>query len=362
MEARDDAPLSGLRVVELAAVLAGPSVGSFLAELGAEVTKVENARTGGDVTRGWRLPGEAPDAPGAYYASANYGKTVRLADLRDAGDRAWLRDAVAAADVVLSSFRPGADRALGLDAGTLMGWNPGLVLGRIHGYGPDDPRPAYDLVLQAETGWMAMTGAADGPPAKLPVALVDVLAAHQLKEGLLLALWQRARDGRGRIVDVALRDASLSALANQASNWLMAGHVPGRLGSLHPNIAPYGETFPCADGLDLVLAVGAEAQFRALCAVLDRPELPLDARFRANADRVRHRAALAEALAPGFAARPRPEWLRRLTEAGVPAGAVRTLDEVFADPAARAMVLEDASGLRVRQRAFRITVAGASEA
>lgn len=354
----DSAPLAGIRVLELAAVLAGPSVGSFLAELGAEVTKVENPATGGDVTRGWRLPGETPTPTkmgpaSAYYAAANYGKRVWMADLKRAGDAARVRDALAETDIVISSFRPGADRRLGMDPESLLAAYPKLIVARITGYGPDDNRAAYDLVLQAETGWMSMTGFPDGPPAKLPVALVDILAAHQLKQAILLALWQRARDGKGRLVEVSLYDASLSALANQASNWLQAGHCPGRMGSLHPNIAPYGECFPCADGQLLVLAVGAEAQFRALCRVLDLDALPEQPDFASNAQRVQHREALQAALAPAFAQQPRELWLTRLHAAGVPAGAVRSLDAVFDKRAARAMVLEDAIGKRVRQVAFR---------
>jgi crotonobetainyl-CoA:carnitine CoA-transferase CaiB-like acyl-CoA transferase len=395
-----DAPLAGIRVLELAAVLAGPSVGSFLAELGADVVKVENPSTGGDVTRGWRLPGETPRtmsvrdpkasahpydadaaadssdpsvpahqndaghdsaapagvplAHSAYYASANYGKRVWMANLKDQADAACIQQALSEADIAIASFRPGADRRLGLDPESLLRRHPKLILARITGYGPDDPRAAYDLVLQAETGWMSMNGHPDQVPAKLPVALVDVLAAHQLKQAILLALWQRERDGSGRLVEVSLHDASLSALANQASNWLMAGHCPGPLGSLHPNIAPYGECFACADDQLLVLAVGAEAQFQALCDILELPELAEDPAMATNASRVEHRPTLQAALEPAFRRQNRDVWLERLQAAGVPAGAVCALDEVFSRAEAQRMVLEDALGTRVRQVAFQL--------
>lgn len=366
-----DGPLKGLRVLELAAVLAGPSVGSFLAELGASVLKVEHPGTGGDVTRGWRLPGEPcgseqvarADAKGlqdqalsvsAYYASANFGKQVLLADLKDPKDALRVKDIVAQSDVVIGSFRPGADRRLGLDPQTLMAAHPRLVVARISGYGPDQSRAAYDLVLQAETGWMSMNGPPDASPSKLPVALVDVLAAHQLKQAILLALLQREKDGKGRLVEVSLYDASLSALANQASNWLMAGHSPGPMGSLHPNIAPYGECFPCSDGHLLVLAVGAESHFETLCKILEISPLNEDPRFASNAERVRHRSELQELLAPAFKRRSRKAWLDAFSDGGVPAGAVHALPEVFAAPAAQAMVLDDERGRRVRQVAFRM--------
>ena len=351
--------LHGITVLEFAAVLAGPSVGSFLAELGAQVIKIENARTGGDVTRTWRLPGESTDAPdSAYFASANWGKESRFVDLSDPTDAARVREWIASADIVLTSFRPGSETKLGLDADSLFRIQPRLILGRITGYGPDRKKAAYDLVLQAETGWMAMNGMPDGPPVKLPVALVDVLAAHQLKQGILLALWQRDRDGRGCVVDVSLYDAAIASLANQASNYLVAGHIPGRMGSLHPNIAPYGECFTCADGDELVLAVGADGQFQALCRVLEHPAWADDKAYATNPARVEHRDALANLLAPIFLQATRNEWLNRLETAGVPAGAIRTLDQVFADPDARRLVRTDAAGKRVSQHIFHLSPAG----
>ncbi len=352
--ARTSRPLEGLNVVELAAVLAGPSVGSFLAELGARVIKVENPQAGGDVTRGWKMPGEPQERPqSAYYASVNWGKTVVQADLRNPDELAEVHELLGQADVVLSSFRPGSDRKLGLDPRALMARYPRLICARITGFGPDSDRPAYDLVLQAETGWMAMNGMPDQPGIKLPVALVDVLAAHQLKEGILLALLERERSGCGSLVDVSLYDAALSGLANQASNFLMNGVVPRPMGSLHPNIAPYGECFTCRDGQTIALAVGSDAQFRGLCQVLKLPELAADPRFAVNAERVRHRQALSQLLEPAFAHQDLEHWLQALQAADVPAAAICTLDQVFGRPQARDMVLlDDQDGQRTRQAAF----------
>ena len=195
--------------------------------------------------------------------------------------------------------------------------------------------------------------------AKLPIALIDVLAAHQLKEGLLLALLQRERTGAGAFVEVSLEEAALTGLINQASNNLMAGAVAGPLGTLHPNIAPYGETFRCADGGRIILAVGSDGQFAALCGVLGLPHLPTEPAYARNTDRVKERARLSAELAPSIARRERKELLSALIDAGVPSGAVLGMDEVMATPAAKAMVLEsmidDRPTRRIRSNAFRIT-------
>lgn len=349
--------LNNLRVLELASVLAGPSVGTFLAELGAEVIKVENRQQGGDVTRSWKTPNEPPEAAiSAYYASVNWNKNTLWADLKNPEDLQTVQELARRADVVLASFRAGDDRRYGLDPGTLLQQNPALLYARISGFGAEHPRPAYDLVLQAETGWMAMNGLPDGPAIKLPVALIDVLAAHQLKEGLLLGLLERQKSGKGGLVEVSLYDAALSGLANQASNYLMTGVVPARLGSLHPNIAPYGEQFRGLDGEILVLAVGSDVQFQALCRVLGCESLAADPAFARNPDRVANRGKLHALLQPRFALQPASHWSALLERAGVPAGQIRTLAHVFDQPAAKAMQLPDADGgpggLRTRQVAF----------
>lgn len=352
--------LAGLKVVEFASVLAGPAVGMFLAELGAEVLKIENKTTGGDVTRSWKLGSEDPAAPfSAYYSAVNRGKRVVMLDLEDPIDRREALDAVAEADIVLSNFRPGSAKRMGLDPDSLLERFPHLIIGLITGFGGADDRPAFDVVLQAEAGFLYMNGEAEGPPVKMPVALIDLLAAHQLKEGILLALLRRERDGKGGVVEVSLLGAAVASLANQATNWLMGGHIPQRMGTRHPNIAPYGDLFTCADGKQLVVAIGNDRQFAAFCRILGAEELALDARFSSNAARVHHRNALYSALAPLVALHGREQLVRACTQAGAPAGSVRTMQEVFELDLAKEMVVEwrlpDGSPARsVRSIAFEV--------
>ncbi len=351
--------LKDLLVVETAGVLAGPAVGMFFAELGARVIKLENKRAGGDVTRKWKLPAEDPGSPvSAYFSSVNWGKEHRLANLADPADRAAFDALLAEADVLITNHLMADAEKLGLQRERLRALNPRLVHGHIKGFADQPHRPAFDVVLQAETGFISMTGTDGDHLAKLPIALIDVLAAHQLKEGVLLALLQRATTGRGAYVEVSLEEAALTGLINQASNWLMAGHVAAPIGTLHPNIAPYGELFACADGGRIILAVGSDVQFRALCRVLGLHDLPDDPRFAHNPQRVRNRSELAAALAREIAGLARGPLLDALIAAEVPAGAVNRIDEALAMPAARAMVQEQSiDGVftrRIRGNAFRI--------
>lgn len=342
--------LNDLVVLELASVLAGPRVGQFFAELGADVVKVENPRTQGDVTRRWRLPTESEDDDRpSYFACCNSGKRSVALDLTENAGREVLHALVRQSDVVIASYRPGSAEALGADADTLRALNPRLLYGHITGYGPDNPRAGYDAVIQAESGFMHMNGTPDGPPVKMPVALMDLLAAHQLKEALLLGLLRRERAGEGDYFAVSLLQAAVSALANQATNWLVGGHVAERMGSAHPNIAPYGTVYRTADEEALLLAVGTDRQFAALCDVLDCGDLADDARFATNAARVRHRDALDARLAPAIATWTRDELLDALEARTVPAGALRDMRQVFEEPLAQAMTLpfEDGpTGLR----------------
>lgn len=332
----------GLKVVELASVLAGPAVGMFFAELGAEVVKVENARTGGDVTRCWKLPSEDPGSPiSAYYCCANYHKQVRLLDLSTGEGRGEACRLIAQADVLISNYKLASARRLGMDYESVRSLNPRIIYGQLTAFGEDEALPAFDVVLQAEAGFLYMCGEPDREPSKMPVALIDLLAAHQLKEGLLLALLRRQQTGQGAYVTTSLLEAAVASLANQATNWLMAGNIPGRMGSLHPNIAPYGDIFYALDGKPLVIAAGSDQQFRCLCQCLESPALAADERFAANSLRVQHRKPLREALAPAFRRFPRGELLRRFAEAGVPAGSIRNMQEVFEHPQAQRMILEE---------------------
>ncbi len=352
--------LSDLLVIETAAVLAGPAVGMFLAELGARVVKVENPRSGGDMTRQWKLPVEDPASPvSAYFSSVNHSKEHLLLDLKDAVDRERFDVLLRDADVLVTNHMDHDAERIGLTHERLRSLNARLIHAHIKGFRDQPERPAFDVVLQAETGYISMTGTDADHLAKLPIALIDVLAAHQLKEGILVALLQRARSGRGAYVEVSLEEAALAGLINQASNQLMTGHVAAPIGTLHPNIAPYGETFPCADGGNIILAVGNDEQFDALCATLAIPMVAGDERFTRNTLRVRHRGELAALLAPAIRRHERGMLLRTLLAAGVPAGAVRRMDEVMRTTAAQGMIIaETIDGVptrRLRGNVFRIT-------
>jgi crotonobetainyl-CoA:carnitine CoA-transferase CaiB-like acyl-CoA transferase len=350
----------GLKVIELSSVLAGPAVGMFFAELGAEVIKVENKTTGGDTTRHWKMPSEDPANPdSAYFYSVNWGKQHVFLDLTQAADRQqlmhWLKDA----DVVISNFKKGGAAKLGLDCVSLAQWNPRLIYASISAYGEDDLRPGFDVAIQAETGWMHMNGESGGPPVKMPVALMDLLAAHQLKEGILVALLQRERTGRGCEVTVSLFDAGVASLANQATNWLNLGHLPQRLGSRHPNIAPYGEVFKTQDEKMLIVSAGTEQQFRALCHLLDASQIAENEYFATNALRLENRDELAAQLQAAFRCFDSQTILERCHAAQVPVAPIRNLQEVFDLPAAQDLVLEEVTksgsvSKRVRTAVFKI--------
>ena len=337
-----DSFFKDLTIIELASVLAGPTVGLFFAELGATVIKIENKRTGGDVTRQWKLPVEDPQAPySAYYCSTNWNKKTHFLDLRAVEDRQKVYGWAKHADIILTNFRAGGAEKLGMDASTFAKINPEIIYAELTGFGAHDRRPAFDVVLQAEAGFMFMCGPEGGPPVKMPVALIDLLAAHQLKEGILMALIQRYKTGKGSIVRSSLYDAALGSLANQATNWLMAGHIPQAIGAKHPNIAPYGDIFYCQDGRALVLAVGNDKQFQVLCTCLGKSDLALDPRFSENKLRVKNRDALVQSLQPFFKMQDRNYWMERFADHAVPAGAIKNMKEVFEDPAAQERILEE---------------------
>jgi len=332
-------PFAGLRVLELAAVLAGPQVGQFFAELGADVLKVEPPA--GDVTRTWRTPGDDPDSSvSAYFAASNWGKASLVLDLTQPAAQAELRRLASEADVLLVSYKPGDAEKFGVAYAALAAANPRLIYAHLTGYGAASPRVGYDAVLQAETGFMHLNAASPAdPPQKMPVALIDLLAAHQLKEGILTALYQREKTGRGALLEVSLLDSALASLANQGATWLVTGHDPVPLGSGHPGIVPYGTVYRAADGQRLVLAVGTDAQFRQLCLVLLRPRWAQEPRFATNPARVRHRAALEELLLMRIAELNGAALLHELGRLGVPAGAVRSVGEALAPESAQGMLL-----------------------
>ena len=337
-------PLAGLRVIDLSTVLAGPYATMLLADLGADVIKVEPPE--GDATRGWGPPwvgdAEAGTRTAAYYLAVNRNKrSVRL-DLRQAAGADILRRLLTDADVLIENFRPGALARLGFDDPALRALNPDLIHLAISGYGPDGPaaeRPGYDFVIQAVAGLMSITGDDDadgGHPTKVGVAISDVVSGLFATIGILAGLLARRQDGpvRGQRIDVSLLASTLAVLVNQAQNAFTTGESPGRRGNAHPNIVPY-ETFATSDG-QIVVAVGSERQWPRFCAAIGDAALADDPRFATNGDRVASRAALRPLIAERLAARSSAHWLAVLADADVPCGSITDVLTAFESPEARA--------------------------
>ncbi|MBV8258891.1 MAG: CoA transferase [Actinobacteria bacterium] len=315
-------PLEGIRVLDLSRVLAGPYCTMLLADLGADVVKVERPGEG-DETRMWGPPYAGGEA--AYFLSVNRGKRSVAVDLGKPEGQEVVRRLALRSQVVIENFRVGTAAKFGLGYDDLAAENPGLVYCSITGFGPREPagRPGYDFVVQAESGLMAITGERDGRPLKVGVALVDVLTGYAAATSILASL----AGGRGARLEVSLLDTALSALVNVASSALVTGNEPRRYGNAHPNIVPY-ETFDAADGT-LAVAAANDGLYRRLCAVLERPDLAEDERFLTNPGRVEHRDELIPQLQAVFATRPAAEWLEKLDAAGVPAGKVRGVLEAL---------------------------------
>lgn len=330
-------PLAGLRVLELARVLAGPWIGQTLADLGADVIKVEAPE--GDETRGWGPP-FAEDGAAAYFHACNRGKRSIALDFRDADDLALAAGLARAADVVLENFKVGGLVKFGLDYASIAAANPGVVYCSVTGFGQDGPyahRAGYDFLVQGMAGLMDITGEPEREPQKVGMACADLFTGLYGTVAVQAALAQRARTGLGQWIDVNLFETTLAVLGNQATNHLIGGTVPRRLGNAHPNIVPY-QVFAAADG-PLVLACGNDGQYARLCARLG---LALDPRFATNPGRVAHRAEVAAGVAARLSGMTRAEVLAAMEEAGVPAGPINTVAEAFAEPqaVARGAVVE----------------------
>ncbi|TCW33499.1 CaiB/BaiF CoA transferase family protein [Gulbenkiania mobilis] len=331
--------LSGIRVLDLTRVLAGPWTGQLLADLGAEVIKVERPGQGDD-TRHWAPP-SLPDGTAAYYLSANRGKQSITVDITRPEGQAIVRELARQADVLLENYKVGGLKKYGLDYDSLRTVNPRLVYCSITGFGQTGPYaelPGYDYIVQGMSGLMSITGPADGEPHKVGVAVTDLFTGLYAANAVQAALLARTRSGEGQYIDMALFDCALAMLANVNMNWLIGREVPPRLGNAHPNIVPY-QVFRTADG-HFILACGNDKQFRAVCEVIGLQGLAEDERFASNPARVRNRALLVPQLAEVFAGRTRDEWLKALDEAGVPCGPINTVDEAFADPQIRHRGLE----------------------
>ncbi len=323
-------PLQGIRVLELARVLAGPWCGMTLADLGADVIKLEAPE--GDDTRGWGPP--FAHGMSAYFACCNRGKRSLALDLRNAATRPIVEALVARSDVIIENYRTGGAEKLGVDFPTLRKINPRLIYCSISGYGRDGPhahRPGYDFAIQAEAGLMALTGLVDGEPQRTGTAVADIAAGQNATTAILAALFHRERSGEGQRLDVNLFDSQLQLLANSASGVLFTGADAPRLGNQHPNIVPY-QVFAASDG-HFVLAAASENLWQRLCTALEKTEWLDDARFAQNPDRVRNRAELCPLLAEIFSRQPLAHWLALCGRAGIPATPINTVRQAVAHPA-----------------------------
>mmetsp|Transcript_691 Transcript_691/g.1347 ORF Transcript_691/g.1347 Transcript_691/m.1347 type:complete len:424 (+) Transcript_691:22-1293(+) len=353
--------LEGTKVVELASVLAGPSVTQFLAELGATVIKVENPTTKGDVTRTWRLPSEPVSDVTAYFSCCNMNKSSIAVDVREPKGLKLVQDLACNSDIVIASYKPGDAEKFGLDFATLQARKPSLIYGQITGYGFDDPRAGYDAIMQAEAGFQCMNGFPHSPPVKMPVAIVDLMAAHQLKEAVLASLLRRERTGEGAFVSVSLLGAAVASLANQGTSWTIAGNIPQRTGSEHPSIVPYGTVFEDKNGNQVIFAVGSDKQFAALCQVLKLSALSSDPRFWRNSDRVEHRADLLIIMREAVAKLDRDSIIEELHRLSVPAGSVNNVRDAFKHPEAKRLIATH-QGKAVGSRQIAFTEPGGSVA
>lgn len=331
-----------LKVIEIASVLAGPSVGLFFSELGASVTKIENKLTNGDVTRSWKLPSENKTSNvSAYFCSVNWHKNYLFLDLSNSNDLKKVKQLIAESDIVILNFKKGDDLKFGLDYKSLSSLNPKLIYGSINGFGEDSERVAYDLILQAESGFMSMNGTPDSGPVKMPVALIDILAGHQLKEGILVALIERFKTGKGQKITVSLYESAIASLANQATNWLMGNHIAQRIGSTHPNIAPYGELFNTKDNHLITFAIGSNKQFFNLCDILNLNDLPQNSLFNSNVNRVKNRIKLAELIKEKVKLFDANDLLAKLHTKYVPVAKIKSINEVFESTKAQNMILTE---------------------
>jgi formyl-CoA transferase len=323
-------PLSGVRVLDLTRVVAGPYCSMFLGDLGAEVVKIEQPGAGDD-TRGWGPPFAGGES--AYYLCINRNKQSLTLDLKSKRAVELLRQLVKAADVIIENFRPGTMERLGLGEKELREINPRLIYASLTGFGADGPMsdwPGYDLIVQAWGGLMSVTGTPDGEPVKVGVAIVDLVAGLMLGKAITAALFAREKIGVGQRIDTSLLEAEVASLINVGSNYLVGGKVPTRWGNAHPNIVPY-QNFQTADGY-LVIGVASEVIWKRFCEAIGQSDLIDDPRFAENSKRVENRSALIALLSEMFLERPNNTWFTLLTDAEVPCAPVQTIDQVFQAP------------------------------
>ena len=333
MKSAPRGPLEGVRVIELARILAGPWAGQTLADLGADVLKIESPQ--GDDTRAWGPPfiERDGDRSASYFHSCNRGKRSEIVDLASPAGQARMRELIAGADILIENFKVGGLKKYGLDYASAAEVNPALIYCSITGFGQDGPyahRAGYDYIIQGMSGLMSITGEPDGQPQRAGVAVTDLFTGLYSVSGILAALHQRHRTGRGQHVDMSLLDCAVSATANQALNYLSPGTPPGRTGNYHPNLTPY-QVFDCADG-HIIIATGNDAQYQRLCRLLGLDDMAQDPAYLRNADRIANREAMIARLMAETRKRTKADLLQGCEAEGIPAGPINDMAEVFADP------------------------------
>lgn len=333
-------PLKGLKVIELARVLAGPWAGQTLADYGADVIKLESFD--GDDTRQWGPPFVERDGSASYFHSCNRGKHSVAVDLRSDADQAFIRDLVADADILIENFKLGGLAKYGLDYQTLKQVNPGLIYCSVTGFGQTGPyahRAGYDYIIQGMSGLMSVTGAVEGQPQKVGVAVTDIFTGMYGVTAILAALHQRHETGTGQHIDMSLLDVAVAIGANQGMNYLTTGNAPQRIGNAHQNLAPY-QVFDCADGW-LIIATGNDGQYQRLCQLLDLEDMATDPDYLKNADRLKNRDVMTRRLTEKTLTRTKADLLAACEAHGVPAGPINDMGEVFADPQVQARRMQD---------------------
>jgi crotonobetainyl-CoA:carnitine CoA-transferase CaiB-like acyl-CoA transferase len=320
----------GLKVIEFASVLAGPLVGRFFAELGAQVIKIEDKTRGGDVTRNWKTRNERQDKDdSAYYHSANWGKESWFLNLMDSVDREKAIKLCMESDIVISNFKPSSGVKLGVDYDSIAKNNPAVIYVEIHSFNSDPARPAYDIALQAETGYIAMCGTRPGVYARMPVAMIDVLTAHQAKEAALIALLERQRTSKGSHIKLDLESVAITSLANQAANVLETGVDPIPIGTEHPNIVPYGTVFYSSDNQPFVLAIGSDDQFMKLCELIGAEELLSNQELRMNPGRVTNKKIVINTLSSILRSIAYHELEKKFRQHRIPYGKVNRISDIL---------------------------------
>ena len=350
--------IENLKIIEISSVLAGPSVGMFFAELGSEVIKIENKLSEGDITRKWHQSIEDSNKQSAYFSSVNWGKKHLFLDFNNENDFKKLTKLVKNADIIITNFKYGDAQKFNLSFKDCKKINNNIIYAQLGGFKSDPKRVAFDGIIQAETGYISINGEAESDGIKMPIAMMDILAAHQLKEGILVALLKQKESSKAFCVSTTLEETGYASLANQASNYLMTNLVPKKMGSLHPNIAPYGEKVITKDNVSFLLAIGTDNQFLKFSTYIGLSET-LIKNYNFNKKRVLHRFELIESIQEKVMHISSNKFLKNCIKLNVPVGRINNIKKVFESPVAQNMILEenvkDQITKRVSSIAFNIT-------